>query len=88
MKLICYRKVNIRVVYKLILSFLVFVARHAQSTQNNKFAISLQYLNKKVKGEVDCLHAGKHQRFLQGHTFIFGGRGLGEHRTWGPAIIS
>ena len=64
------------------------MARHAQSTQNNKFAISLQYLKNKERGEVDCLHAGKHQRFLQVHTFIFGGRGIAENKAWGPAIIS
>ena len=32
--------------------------------QNNKFAISLQYLNQNVKDEVDPLFADK-QRFLQ-----------------------
>ena len=30
---------------------------HAQSTQNNKFAISLQYLKKEGRHEVDILHA-------------------------------
>ena len=41
------------------------VARHAQITQNNKFAISLQYLKKEVSDEVNffaCL--------LQIHTII------------------
>ena len=32
---------------------LVDVASHAQSTQNNKFAISLQYLKKNVKDEIN-----------------------------------
>ena len=40
-KLISGLQVNIRVSYKLLLSFLVGVARHSQSTQNNKFVISL-----------------------------------------------
>ena len=36
------------------------MARHAQVTQNNKFAISLQYLQKEVSDEVHFLHADKH----------------------------
>ena len=44
---------NIKGFYKLILSFQVYVARHAQITTNNKFDISLQYLNKEVSDEVD-----------------------------------
>ena len=47
-------------------------ARHALSTQNNKFAISLQYLKEKVMDEVDFLHADKHERFLQIDTIILG----------------
>ena len=41
------------------------VARHAQITQNNKFAISLQYLEKEVSDE----------SFLWIHTVIFDGDG-------------
>ena len=33
-----------------------------QSTQNNKFSISLQYLKENVKDEVDFLPADNHQR--------------------------
>ena len=33
------------------------MARHAQITQNDKFAISLQYLKKELTDEVDFLHA-------------------------------
>ena len=40
--------INIEVFYKLIVSFRVCVNRHAQSTQNNKFSISLQYLQKSI----------------------------------------
>ena len=36
---------------------LAWVARHAQSTQNNRFAISLHYLKENVKDEVDFLSA-------------------------------
>ena len=49
----------------MIVSIRACVARHAQSTQSNKFAISLQYLKENVKDEVDFLPADKHQRFLQ-----------------------
>ena len=40
------------------------VARHAQITQNNKFAISLHYLKEEVSDEVDFLHAHKHESLL------------------------
>ena len=46
------------------------VARHAQITQNRKFAISLQYLKRQVNDEVDFLHAGKHENLLQINTMI------------------
>ena len=49
------------------------VASHAQITQNNKFAISLQYFKKEVSNEVDLLHADKHVSFLQIDTVIFDG---------------
>ena len=49
------------------------VARHAQITQNSKFAISLQYLKKEVSSEVDILHADKHESFLQIDTMILMG---------------
>ena len=43
----------------------VCVARRAQITQNNKFAISLQYLKKELRDEVDFLHVDKHESLLQ-----------------------
>ena len=51
------------------------VPRHAQITQNNKFAISLQYLKKEVQDKVDFLHAYKHESFLQIDTMIFNENG-------------
>ena len=45
-------------------------ARHAQITQNNKFAIFLQYLKKEVIDEVDFLHVDKLQGLLQINTMI------------------
>ena len=46
------------------------MVRHAQVTQNNNFAISLQYLKQEVRGEVDFVHAEKHEGFLQLNTMI------------------
>ena len=40
------------------------MARHAQFTQRNTFAISLQYLKKKMSDEADLLHADKHESSL------------------------
>ena len=39
--------------------------KHFQSTQSNKFAISLQYLKKEVRNGVHFLHADKHQSFYK-----------------------
>ena len=58
-------KVNAEVFFKLIVSPWVSVARHTQSTQNNKLAISMQYLKQNVNDEVVFLPEDKHQRFLQ-----------------------
>ena len=52
------------------LSFWVYLAKHAQSNQNKKFVISLQYLKENVKDEVNFLHADKHRMFLQIDTII------------------
>ena len=41
------------------------MAGHAHVTQNDKFAISLQYLKEELSDEVDFLHADKHKRLLQ-----------------------
>ena len=46
--------------------------KHSQSTQKNKFAMSLQNLRKNEKNEVGFLHADKNQRFLQMDTIILG----------------
>ena len=47
------------------MSFLVGMVKYSQSSQNSKFAMSLQYLKKDVRDELDFLHADKHQSFLQ-----------------------
>ena len=41
------------------------MVKHSQSSQNSKFAMSLQYLKKEVRDEVDFLDVDKHQSFLQ-----------------------
>ena len=41
------------------------MVRHCSNYQNIKFAMSLKYLKKKVKDEVDILQADKHQNSLQ-----------------------
>ena len=65
MKFIFGIEINREVFYMLMLSFWVCVTRHAQSTQNNQFAISLQYLKKDVSDELDFLHADKHKGLPQ-----------------------
>ena len=52
------------------------MVKHSQSTQSNKFAISLQYLKKEVRNGVHLLHADKHQKFLQVDIIVFDGSGL------------
>ena len=55
---------------KLIVSFWMCIVMHAQSTQKNKFTISLKYLKKNMTNEVDFLPANKRQRLLQSDTII------------------
>ena len=44
---------------------LMEMVKYSQSSQNSKFAMSLQYLKKEVRDKVDFLHVDKHQSFLQ-----------------------
>ena len=50
----------------------MYLVRHAQSTQNNKFTMSLQYCKENVRDVVDFLPADKPQKFLQSDTVILG----------------
>ena len=50
----------------------MWVVRHAQGTQNNKFAISLQYLEEYMKDGIDLLSTYKCQKFFQIDTIILG----------------
>ena len=63
MKFICMQ-INTGVFYKLILSFWVCLARHAQSSQNKKFTY-LCNSPKNVGNEVNFLATDKYQNFLQ-----------------------
>ena len=47
-----FNTLGIKVSYKVILSLLMGMIKYSQSTQSNKFAISLQYLKKKLGTEL------------------------------------
>ena len=51
------------------------MARHAQFTKNNKFAIPLQYLKREVSDEVGFLHVDKHESMLPVDKMTFDGDG-------------
>ena len=51
---------------------LIGMVKHSQSSQKSKFVMSLQYLKKEVRDEVDFLHADKHQSFLEVDLNILG----------------
>ena len=60
-----FNTLGTKVFYKVILSLLIGMIQYSQSTQSNKFAISLQYLKKEVRNGVHFLHADKHQNFYK-----------------------
>ena len=43
---------------------------HAQITQNNKLAISLQHLKKQLSNELEFLHPDKHESWVQINTMV------------------
>ena len=49
----------------MILSILMDMVKHSQSTRNNKFAIPSHYLEKEVRDVVHFLHANKNQSFYK-----------------------
>ena len=69
-----FNTLGIIVSYKVILSLLMDMIKHSQSTESNKFTVSLQYLKKEVRNGVHFLHANKHQ-FLQVAFIVFNGSG-------------
>ena len=52
-----FNTLDIKVSYKVALSLLMSMIKHSQSTQSNKFAISLKYSKKEVRDGVHFLHA-------------------------------
>ena len=78
MKLIYCVKINLKVLYKLIVSRLVCIAEHAQSI-HNKFTISIpatkKQLKENVKDEVHFFLADKCQMFPQIDIIILGACG-------------
>ena len=70
MKLISDLQINIEVFYNLILSFWLCVTRHAQSTQNKKFAY-LCNISRKHGDEVDFFPPDKHGSCVQDDHITF-----------------
>ena len=60
-----FNTLDIKVSYRVILSLLMGMIKHSESTQINKFATSLQYLQKEVGNGFQFLHADKHQNFYK-----------------------
>ena len=71
MKFIFGIQINIKVFYKLILSFWVCLGKHAKFI-GNKESTSLQYLQKDVGDEVGFLLVDKRESFLQVDTICLG----------------
>ena len=65
-------KININVFYKLIVSLWMCAARHAQSTQNNKFVMSLQCRKENMMDEFFVFTVDKYHDFLQIDAIILG----------------
>ena len=74
MKFIFCLYINMEVPHKLILLFWMCVSRYVQSTQKDKVAIYLQYIQKVMSGEVFS-HVDKQEVSLQTNTMIFDGNG-------------
>ena len=73
MKFIFGMQMNIEVFYKLILSYLVCVTRHAQGSQNKKCAYLCNiYLQKRMCDEVDFLSEDKYKGFPQADSITLG----------------
>ena len=63
--LVDFETLGIKDSYKVILSLLMGMIRHFQSTQSNKFAIYLQYLKNKLNNGVHFFHGDKLQSFYK-----------------------
>ena len=69
---VCGMQIN-KVFYKLILSFWVWVTRHAKSAQNKKF-VYLCNIQKSMGDEVAFLRSDKHKSFLRVGSITLGVR--------------
>ena len=67
-----YLQINTKVFYKMIVLLWVCVARYAQSAENIKVTISLQYLEENVKDKVGFLPVDNCRWFLQSDAIISG----------------
>ena len=56
-----FNTLGLKVFFKVILSWLMDMIKHSQSTESNKFVISLQYIKKEFRDGIHFLHADKHQ---------------------------
>ena len=65
-------QINTKVFYKMIVLLWVCVARYAQSAENIKVTISLQYLEENVKDKVGFLPVDNCRWFLQSDAIISG----------------
>ena len=72
MELIFRLQINPKVFCKIIVSLWVYIARQAQSTKNNQFTRSFQYLKENMKDKVDFLPTDKCWSFFQIDTIILG----------------
>ena len=75
-----FRKIDINtlgmnVSCKVILSMLMGMIKQSQNPQNNKFAISLQYVEKEVRNDVHFFACRKTSKLLQVGIIIFDGSG-------------
>ena len=64
MQLIFCMQISIESLLQIDTIILMEIVKYSQSSQNRTFAVSLQYLKKDVRDEVDFLHEDKHQSFL------------------------
>ena len=60
-----FNTLGIKVSYIVILPLLMSMIKYSQSTQSNKFAITLQCVKVEVRDRVHFLHADKHQSFYK-----------------------
>ena len=68
-----FNTLGIKVSYKVVLSLLMGMIKHSQSTQSNKFAVSLQYLKKKLGMEFIFSMQRNITKFLQVGITVFDG---------------